>query len=190
MGGGRIDGSALFVLHAGVVSVAAEPALASRFRLPQRDIRRRDRVGLHRPFRVSGDLSPDRRALERRLDELSAQALTPGSSLACLDALAGDNVEAACEKALFVSPVSVASASSYVAARLTLLASMTAYAQRGGKDIEYALAPLRHSLEADRFGFVAHVLAARDVVHEPELQGACTSARSEPDPFQSQRTDA
>jgi hypothetical protein len=114
----------------------------------------------------SGDLSPDRRALERRLDELSAQALTPGSSLACLDALAGDTVEAACEKALFVSPVSVASASSYVAARLTLLASMTAYAQRGGKDIEYALAPLRHSLETDHFGFVAHVLAARD---------ACTS---------------
>ena len=43
---------------------------------------------------------------------------------------------------------------------------MTAYAQRGGKDIEYALAPLRRSLEADHFGFVAHVLAARD---------ACTS---------------
>ncbi len=114
----------------------------------------------------SGDLGADRRALERRFAELSAQALAPGSSLACLDALAGDNVEAACEKALFVSPVSVASASSYIAARLSLLAGMAAYAARGGGDIEYALAPLRRSLEADRFGFVAHVLAVRD---------ACTS---------------
>jgi len=115
---------------------------------------------------LSGGLSPDRRALEQRLAELSVQALAPGSPLACLDALAGENVEAACEKALFVSPVSVASASSYVAARLTLLAGMTAYAERGGADIEYALAPLRRSLEADHFGFVAHVLVVRD---------ACTS---------------
>ena len=101
----------------------------------------------------SGDLSPDRRALERRLNELSAQALAPGSSLACLDALAGDTVEAACEKALFVSPVSVASASSYVAARLTLLAGMTAYAERGGEDIEYALAPLRRFARGRPFWF-------------------------------------
>jgi hypothetical protein len=111
---------------------------------------------------LSGDLSPDRRALEQRLAELGIQALAPGSSLACLDALAGENVEAACEKALFASPVSVASASSYVAARLTLLAGMTAYAERGGADIEYVLAPLRRSLEADHFGFVAHVLVVRD----------------------------
>ena len=114
----------------------------------------------------TSDLGPDRRALEQRFAELSTQALAPGASLACLDALAGENVEAACEKALFASPVSVASASSYIAARLMLLAGMTAYAERGGTDIEYALAPLRRSLEADHFGFVAHVLAVRD---------ACTS---------------
>lgn len=110
----------------------------------------------------SSDFSSDRRALEQRLAVLSAPALAPGSSLACLDALAGENVEAACEKALFTSPAIVASASSYVAARLTLLAAMTAYADRGGADIEYALTPLRRSLEADHFGFVAHVLAVRD----------------------------
>ena len=111
---------------------------------------------------TSGNSSPDRRALERRLDELGALALAPGSPLACLDALAGENVEAACEKALFVSPVSVAAASSYVGARLALLASMTAYAEHGGADIEPALVPLRRSLEADHFGFVAHVLTVRD----------------------------
>ena len=110
----------------------------------------------------SGNSSPDRRALERRLDELGALALAPGSPLVCLDALAGENVEAGCEKALFASPVSAAAASSYVAARLAVLASMTAYAERGGAGIEPALVALRRSLEADHFGFIAHVLAVRD----------------------------
>jgi hypothetical protein len=111
---------------------------------------------------AGGDRDAERRALEVRAQELGALALVPGSPLACLDPLAGDAVEAGCEKALFVSPASVASASSYVGARLRLLADMAAYAERGGTGIESALVPLRHSLEADRFGFVAHVLAVRD----------------------------
>jgi hypothetical protein len=112
---------------------------------------------------ASGDRATEPpQAFELRAEELSAQALAPGSPLACLDALAGESVEAACEKALFVSPASVASASSYVAARFTLLTGMAAYAERGGADIEYLLLPLRRSLEADRFGFLAHVLAVRD----------------------------
>ena len=130
--------------------------------------------------------SAERRALEARVrTNLARQVLAPGSPLACLDALVGENVEAACEKALFVSPVNVAAASSYVAARLTLLARMTAYAERGGADIEPVLVPLRRSLEADHFGFVAHVLTVRDGVHEPELQDACAAARSEPGAIQS-----
>jgi hypothetical protein len=111
---------------------------------------------------VSGDRAVGPRAFELRAEELSARALAPGSPLACLDGLAGENVEAACEKALFVSPASVASASSYVAARFALLSGMAAYAKRGGADIEYLLLPLRRSLEVDRFGFLAHVLAVRD----------------------------
>jgi hypothetical protein len=109
-----------------------------------------------------GDQGAERRALQLRAEELGARALAPGSPLACLDAVAGESVEAACEKALFVSPASVASASSYVAARLALLSAMVAYAGRGGADLESALSPLRRSLEVDRFGFVAHVLAIRD----------------------------
>jgi hypothetical protein len=109
-----------------------------------------------------GDRGAERLALELRAEGLGARPLAPGSPLACLDALAGESVEAACEKALFVSPASVASASSYVAAQLTLLSGMVTYAERGGADIEYALLPLRRSLEADRFGFLAHVLAVRD----------------------------
>ena len=104
----------------------------------------------------------ERRALELRAQELSARALAPGSPLACLDAVAGENVAAACERALFVSPASVAIASSYVAERLALVAAMVAYAERGGADIEDVLLPLRRSLEADPFGFLAHVLSIRD----------------------------
>ena len=87
------------------------------------------------------------------------ESLAPGSPLACLNGLAGDDVEAACEKALFAAPATVASATSYVAARFALLADMVAYTKRGGGDINSALLPLRRSLEADRFGFVAHTLA-------------------------------
>jgi hypothetical protein len=107
---------------------------------------------------VSGDANAERRALELRAQDLSTHALAPGSPLACLDAVAGESVETACEKALFVSPASVAAASSYVAARLTLLSN----AERDGANIDDVLSPLRRALEADRFGFVAHVLAIRD----------------------------
>ena len=106
--------------------------------------------------------SVERNALEVRAGELTAQSLAPGSPLACLDALAGDTVQAACETAVFASPASVASAISYVAAQLSLLADMTEYARRGGTRIDGVLLPLRHALEADPFGFLAHVLVRRD----------------------------
>lgn len=104
----------------------------------------------------------DRRALEMRAEELTARALAPSSALACLDAVAGEGVEAACEKALFASPATVASATSYAAARLALLADMVAYVRTGGVGIDSTLLPLRRALEADAFGFVAHALAVRD----------------------------
>ncbi len=108
------------------------------------------------------DHDADRGALEMRAEELTARSLAPGSSLACLDALAGDSVEAACEKALFASPATVAIATSYVAARLALVSDMVAYVRHGGADIDSALLPLRHSLETDPFGFLAHALVVRD----------------------------
>jgi len=108
------------------------------------------------------DQGAERRVLELRATELDAQALAPGSPLACLDGVAGDTVEAACEKALFASPAAVASASSYVAARVALLADIVSYGKHGGRNIDDLLRPLRSSIEADRFGFVAHMLAVRD----------------------------
>lgn len=102
------------------------------------------------------------RALQARAAALNAESLAPGSPLACLNGLAGGDVEAACEKALFASPATVASATSYVAARFALLADMVGYAKRGGSGINNLLLPLRRSLELDRFGFVAHTLAVAD----------------------------
>jgi hypothetical protein len=102
-----------------------------------------------------------RRALDARATELSARAIMPSSALACLDANAGETVEGACEKSLFASPEAVAAATSYVAARLLLLADGVAYA-RADRGYEAALAGLRRSMESDRFGLVAHVLASRD----------------------------
>jgi hypothetical protein len=122
----------------------------------------------HGPVR---DHDADRRTLETRAQDLSARALAPGSALACLDAVAGDNVDAACEKALFASPASVAAATSYASARLELLADMTAYEKRGGANIDGLLLPLRRSLEIDSYGFLAHALAVRD---------GCTSTNCKP----------
>jgi hypothetical protein len=108
------------------------------------------------------DYDADRRALELRAEELTAHALAPGSALPCLDATAGEDVEAACEKSLFASAASVAVATSYVAARLALLSDIEAYVKRGGGNIDSTLLPLRRAVEADRYGFLAHALAVRD----------------------------
>jgi hypothetical protein len=102
---------------------------------------------------------------------LNASALAPGSPLTCLDAMTGDAVEAACEKSLFAAPASVAAATAYIAARMTLLADMVAYTKRGGENLDDVVVPLRRSLEADRFGFLAHVLEVRD---------GCTSMSCKP----------
>jgi hypothetical protein len=116
---------------------------------------------------VVRDLSVERRNLEMRAAQLTAQVLAPGSPLACLDTTGGEVVEAACEKALFATPASVAAASSYTAARLVLLSDIAVHVKAGG-NLDSVLLPLRRALEADRFGFVAHTLAVRD---------GCTSTR-------------
>src|SRR5580692_3544349 len=111
---------------------------------------------------VAQDHGADRRALELRAQELNLRTLAPGSALACLDAVAGENVDAACEKALFASAATVAAATSYAVARLEVVSDMAAYVKHGGRDIDGALLPLRHSLETDAYGFLAHALAVRD----------------------------
>ena len=106
------------------------------------------------------DILAARQALDTRAFELTARAVAPGSALACLDAIAGDVVADACEKALFASPEATAAAVSYVAAQLSLLASAGDHGRRAGPGS--AVTHLRHAIEADPFGIVAHILSFRD----------------------------
>ena len=106
------------------------------------------------------DLATAQRALDARGFELATRAFMPGSALGCLDAIAGETVEAACEKVLFATPEAAAAAVSYVAAQLSLLASARELGRHG--ETAPGMLALRRALEADRFGVVAHVLAVRD----------------------------
>ena len=134
-----------------------------------------------------GDASAERRAFETRAQQLNALALAPGSPLACLDALAGETVESACEKALFGSPASVAAASSYVASQLTLFARIATYAQRRGARYRRgagAIAPLARNrpLRLRR----PRACDPRRL-HWPELQDARAFPRCEPRACQPER---
>ncbi len=102
----------------------------------------------------------ERRALTQRGNDLTAQALS--SSLVCLDDLAGETVQNACEKLVFANSQATAAAVAYVAARLDLLADAVAFARGGDTEFAVKLAGLRRSIELDRFGIAAHVLAVRD----------------------------
>jgi len=108
------------------------------------------------------DLAAEQHAFEAKAFELTARALAPGSPLGCLDPVAGESIEDACEKALFATPETTAAAVSYVAAQLSLLAAAGEQARRSGLGYGSMLTNVRRTLEADRFGIVAYVLAGRD----------------------------
>ena len=82
-------------------------------------------------------------------------------ALSCIDDLAGESVEAACEKPLFGSAESAAAAVSYAAGRLSRLVALGDVAA-ANKIMTPELEALRQSIERDRYGLVAYVLVARD----------------------------
>jgi uncharacterized membrane protein YciS (DUF1049 family) len=112
------------------------------------------------------EYAAERRALEERSLALLARAVAPGSALSCLNELAGEAVETACEKAVFASPEAVSAAVNYITAELTLLLEADAYARRASPAFAAKFAPLRTALELDRFGIVAHVLEVRGCTAE------------------------
>jgi hypothetical protein len=107
------------------------------------------------------DRDEERRALDRRMLQLTAAAFAPGSTLACLDANFSETVDDSCEKTVFGSPDTVAAAFAYVDARLSLLTDGLNFASRGEAGYQTKLLALRRAIEADRLGFVAQVLAIR-----------------------------
>ena len=79
--------------------------------------------------------------------------------LSCIDDLAGDAVLNACEKTLFGSAESAASAVAYAAAQISRL---TGFGDAAGKNPSFELLALRRAVERDRYGLMAYVLMARD----------------------------
>lgn len=114
-------------------------------------------IGIASTFAVrafSTSLRPVEVATEGRA---VVQQVASVPALACLDGMAGESVEAACEKAVFGSADTAAAAVSYTAAQISRLAAAT-----GGRPLNAEHQTLRNTLERDRFGLVAQVLTVRD----------------------------
>jgi len=111
---------------------------------------------------ATSERAAEQRALLERGLQLSMTAIAPGSPLACLDSAAGEQVENACERAVFADAQTTASAVTYVGARLLLLSDAAALARRGAPDVLAAFVSTRRAIELDRYGIAAHVLAVRD----------------------------
>ncbi|MEJ0076433.1 MAG: hypothetical protein WDO17_13455 [Alphaproteobacteria bacterium] len=108
------------------------------------------------------DRADERRALDSRSAELVSRATAPGSAIACLEATNTETVEDACERIVFAGPETVAAATAYIGARLTLLAEAHEYTARRDQAYESSIAGLRRTIGADRYGLVSQVLATRD----------------------------
>src|SRR5215212_1901135 len=108
------------------------------------------------------DRADERRALDQRAADLVGRAVAPGSAVACLEATNTETVEGACERAVFASPETVAAATAYMAARLTLLVDANEYTTRRDQNYESSIAGLRRTVGADRYGLASQVLATRD----------------------------
>jgi hypothetical protein len=81
-------------------------------------------------------------------------------ALSCIDDLAGETVLAACEKVLFGSAESAATAVSYAASRITQLTTWVDTA--GNKTMTPEMQALQRAVEHDRYGLLAQALVARD----------------------------
>lgn len=110
---------------------------------------------------ATNERTAEQRTLLQRDSQLNMSAVASGSSLACLDGVAGEQVENACEQAVFADAQSTARAVAYVNARLSLLSDVYAVG-RDNKDFLAVFATARRAVELDRYGIAAHVLAVRD----------------------------
>jgi hypothetical protein len=111
---------------------------------------------------IERDRTEERRALDQRIQELSARATEPGSPLGCLDTPMNEALETVCERVIFGNPATIAAATVYVASQLALLSDAVDYINRTDSGYSPAIAGLRRAVESDRFGLVAQVLTTRD----------------------------
>jgi hypothetical protein len=107
------------------------------------------------------DHAEEERAIRQRILDLTALQTGSQSALGCLDVSPGDPLEEMCERTVFASPQTVASANAFVAARLSVLGDALAYENGARLPAAGALVALRQAVENDPFGIVAHVLVTR-----------------------------
>src|SRR6201984_3752782 len=97
--------------------------------------------------------------IENRSSQVATAIGLP--ALACIDDLAGEAVEQACEKVLFGSAEATAAAVSHMAAMITRLTGL-GDAVTAQRTMTPEIQALRRAVEHDRYGLVAQVLLARD----------------------------
>lgn len=88
---------------------------------------------------------------------VALQQSAPVPALSCLDGLAGDSVEAACERAVFGAADTAAAAVSYTASQVSRL-----IAAGGARSLSPELQVLKRAVERDRYGLVAQVVTVRE----------------------------
>jgi hypothetical protein len=108
------------------------------------------------------DRLAERHVLDQRRADLVGRAIAPGSVVACLEATNTETVEGSCERSVFATPENVAAATTYMAARISLLADAHEYTAKRDQSYEAQIAGLRRTVAADRFGLASQVLAVRD----------------------------
>lgn len=115
-------------------------------------------IGIASTTTVRGFGTPSRltdTAVDPRAGATQHVALAP--ALACLDGLAGESVEVACEKAVFGSADTAAAAVSYAAGQVSrVIAASNARTLTPEQQI------LKRAVERDRYGLVAQVVMIRD----------------------------
>ena len=85
------------------------------------------------------------------------QAVALAPALACLDGLAGESVEAACERAVFGSADTAAAAVSYAASQVSRV-----IVSGSARSLTTEQQALKRAVERDRYGLVAQVITVRD----------------------------
>ena len=114
-------------------------------------------IGIASSSTVRG-FGPPSRAIDPTVDMRGqAQHVALAPALACLDGLAGESVEAACEKAVFGSADTAAAAVSYAAGQVSRV-----IAASNARTLTPEQQVLKRAVERDRYGLVAQVIMVRD----------------------------
>jgi hypothetical protein len=114
-------------------------------------------IGIASSSTVRG-FGPPSRTADPTIDmRAQAQHVALAPALACLDGLAGDSVEAACEKAVFGSADTAAAAVSYAAGQVSRV-----LAASNGRTLTSEQQVLKRAVERDRYGLIAQVITVRD----------------------------